>query len=280
MTEVPSESAPTASAAPPVTLTRRQLRKKRRRTNIVGVLGELLITAGVLVFLFLGWQLWLNDIIVGEQHRGQAADLSEEWVAERAPDWDSGNIPTREEPLVPVDYGVPIIPAKVDNAKEFAIMYVPRFGSDYQRTIFEGIDEKLVLDTKGIGRYPDTQQVGEVGNFAVAAHRTTHGKPFADIGELRVGDKIIIRTPDAYYTYAFRNMEYVWPDAVDVLNPLPREPDTVELTDRIITLTSCNPRFSRAERIIAYGVLESWQPTDAGPPAEIAHLVTPAIPEG
>lgn len=277
MTENRSEKA---DAAPPVTLTRRQLRKRRKRTTIVGVIGELLITAGMLVFLFLGWQLWLNDIIVGEQHRGQAADLSEEWIAERAPDWDSGNAATRDEPVAPVDYGVPIVPTKAANAKEFAIMYVPRFGGDYQRTISEGIDEKLVLDVKGIGRYPDTQMPGENGNFAVAAHRTTYGKPFADIGELRVGDKIIIRTTDAYYTYAFRNMEYVWPSATDVLNPIPREADTVEVTDSIITMTSCNPRFSRAERIIAYGVLESWQPAEAGPPAEIAHLVNPPETEG
>src|SRR5690606_5974127 len=94
------------------------------------------------------------------------------------------------------------------------------------------------------------------------------------IGELRVGDKIIIRTQDAYYTYVFRNMEYVWPSDVDVLNPLPRVSDAIEVTDRILTMTSCNPRYSRAERIIAYSVLESWQPAEAGPPAEIAHLVS------
>jgi len=260
--------------APPATtrtVTRRQLRRRRQQASVVGVIGELLLTAGVLVFLFLGWQLWLNDLIVGDQRRKEAADLGQEWALE---DWNKGNAPTRDEPVVPVDYGVPIIPATVAEAKQFAIMYVPRFGGDYQRTISEGISEKLVLDTKGIGRYPDTQQPGEPGNFALAAHRTTYGKPFADIGELRVGDKIIIRTPEAYYVYAFRNMEYVWPSAVDVLNPIPRE-DTVEAIDRIITLTSCNPRYSRAERIIAYGVLESWQPAEAGPPAEIAHLVNP-----
>lgn len=269
-----TENQPAAEPAPQrVPVTRRTLRKSRRRTTLVGVVGELLITAGVLVFLFLGWQLWLNDLIVGEQHREEAAELSDEWEAELAPLWNEGNTPARDEPIEPVDYGVPVVPAKADNGQQLAIMYVPRFGSDYQRTISEGIDEKLVLNSKGIGRYPDTQQPGEPGNFAVAAHRTTYGKPFADIGELRVGDKIIIRTPDAYYTYAFRNMEYVWPSAVDVLNPVPREPDTVDVVDRIITLTSCNPRFSRAERIIAYGVLETWQPATAGPPAELAHLI-------
>lgn len=246
---------------------RRRARVNRQRVTVVGVIGELFITAGVLVFLFLGWQLWLNDLIVGEQHREEAAGLAEAW--------DTGNAPIHEQPAVPVDYGVPIVSAKVGDAQQFAIMYVPRFGSDYQRTVWEGVSESRVLDTKGIGRYPETQLPGEVGNFAVAAHRTTYGKPFSDIGELRVGDKIIIRTQDAYYTYVFRNMEYVWPSAVDVLNPLPRVSDTIEVTDRILTMTSCNPRFSRAERIIAYSVLESWQPAEAGPPTEIAHLVNP-----
>lgn len=278
MNDTPSSAAgPVGSADPDGAAqvpTRREVRarqrQKSRRVTIVGVIGELFITAGVLVFLFLGWQLWLNDLIVGEQHREEAAELAQEWD-----DWDAGNTPVRDQPIVPVDYGEPIVPAVVADAEQFAIMYVPRWGSDYQRTVWEGISEAKVLDRKGIGRYPDTQMPGEVGNFAVAAHRTTYGKPFSEIGELRVGDKIIIRTKDAYYTYVFRNMEYVWPSAVDVLNPLPREPDTIEVTDRILTMTSCNPRFSRAERIIAYSVLESWQPADAGPPAEIAHLVNP-----
>src|SRR5690554_5372919 len=120
---------------PAALLSRRALRKRRQRVTVVGVLGELLITAGVLVFLFLGWQLWLNDLIVGEQHREEAADLSEEWD-----NWDAGNTPTRDAPLTPIDYGVPIIPAMVGNAEQLAIMYVPRFGSDYQRTVSEGID--------------------------------------------------------------------------------------------------------------------------------------------
>lgn len=269
MTENESATAHHTGAPLP---TRRTLRHQRRRTNIVGIIGELLITAGVLVFLFLGWQLWLNDIIVGEQHRGEAEQLGEQWDEQAGPVWDSGNTSSRDTPDDPIDYGPPIVPAKAGNTEQFAILYVPRFGHDYQRAINEGIDRKTVLDGKGIGHYPDTQLPGELGNFAVAAHRMTWGKPFADIGELRVGDKIYVRTADAYYTYVFRNLEYVWPNAVDVLNPLPRA-DIAEFSDRIITLTSCNPKYSMAERIIAYGVLESWQPASAGPPTDIAHLI-------
>jgi len=62
---------------------------------------------------------------------------------------------------------------------------------------------------------------------------------------------------------------------VGVLEPVPQAPG-VPPADRVITLTSCNPLFSAAERIIAYGVLEHWQPTSAGMPSELADLIEEA----
>ena len=52
---------------------------------------------------------------------------------------------------------------------------------------------------------------GEPGNFAVAAHRTTYGKPFNRIADLRLNDPIVIETQDGWYTYRFRTLEYVTP---------------------------------------------------------------------
>jgi LPXTG-site transpeptidase (sortase) family protein len=241
-------------------------RRRRRRVSVVGVFGELLITAGVLVFLFLGWQLWLNDIIEGNHQNDVAADLAQSW--------DSGNISLNREPTK-VDYGDPIVDTAPATAKQLAIMYIPRFGADWQRTVSEGVDPGLVLNKNGIGHYEVSQMPGAVGNFAVAAHRTTHGAPFSSIAELQVGDKIYVRTPDAYYTYVFRNREYVSPQGVGVLDPVPQF-QGVDPAARLLTMTSCNPKFSAAERIIAYAVLESWQPASAGPPAEIAPVVTSA----
>ena len=239
-------------------------RQRRRRVSIIGVVGELLVTAGVLVFLFLGWQLWLNDIIVGDQQNQVAADLAQTW--------DSGNSPPNREPVI-ADYGDPIVDGVLAEATPFAVMYVPRFGTDWTRTISEGISLSRVLNKNGIGRYGISQMPGAIGNFAVAAHRTTYGAPFSSIDQLRLGDKIYIQTPDAYYTYVFRNREYVSPRGVGVLDPVPQF-QGVDPTARIMTMTSCNPKFSAAERIIAYAVLESWQPTSAGPPAELAPLVS------
>lgn len=239
-------------------------RQRRQRVSVIGVIGELLITAGVLVFLFLGWQLWLNDLIVGAEDNHAAAALAQTWEIE--------NPPTRDVPVTPIDYGDPVVSAAPANAKTLAIMYVPRFGADWTREIAEGIGLSDVLNTRRIGHYPTTQMPGDVGNFAVAAHRLTYGAPFRDIDQLRLGDRIYVMTPDGYYTYLFRNLEYVDKHGVGVLDPVPQQAD-VEPTTRLLTLMSCNPKWSTAERIVAYAVFESWQPISAGPPAEIAPLV-------
>ena len=242
----------------------------RRKFSVIGFIGELLITAGVLVFLFLGWQLWLNDIVVGNQQDKAASQLAKSWTGDGTahPEPTSHPTPTPSPSELP-GYGDPIVPAVQANAKPFAVMYIPRFGSDYVRTIAEGISTSTVLDKGIIGHYPKTQMPGEVGNFAVAAHRTTHGAPFHLIATLRVGDKIYVRTADGYFTYDFRGLEYVRPTGIGVLDPVPQSPG-VAPTDRVLTMTSCNPMFSAAERIIGYAVFDSWQPTSAGPPAEIA----------
>jgi sortase A len=247
---------------------RRSARSARRRTSVVGVIGELLLTAGVLILLFLGWQLWWNDAIMAGQQSTAASDLSAQWLEEgRAM---HGETP----PPAPEDYGDPVVaPASFENGEAFAVMYVPRFGEDSQRRIAEGVGLDVLNTTRlGVGHYPGTQMPGEVGNFAIASHRSAYGGGMHEIDQLQLGDAIYVQTQDGWYTYRFRDFEYVTPETVDVLAPVPHHPD-LQPTDRIVTLTSCNPLFSTAERIIAYGVLESWQPATAGPPAEIADVV-------
>lgn len=125
----------------------------------------------------------------------------------------------------------------------------------------------------GIGHYPQTQMPGDVGNFAIAAHRSANGGGMHLINTFQLGDPIYVQTADGYYTYRFRELQYVEPSAVEVLAPVPNDP-AAKPTDRIISLITCNPLYSTAERVIAYGVFESWQPTSAGPPAELAPIIT------
>ena len=87
------------------------------------------------------------------------------------------------------------------------------------------------------------------------------------------GDRIYVQTAQGYYTYVFRNSQIVLPDRVDVLAPVPTQPG-IAPEERILTLTTCNPRFGSEERFISYAVLDSWQPASAGPPEEIAAVVS------
>lgn len=260
-------------------LSRRERREAERAARpprspqpitVTGVIGELLITAGVVVMLFLGWYIWLNDIVAGNEQQ-QAAEVVQQELQER---WERGEA---ETPREPVDPGEPVVAEPAEAGEVFGTLIVPRFGADYVRPIAGGIDLRTVLNNRqiGIGHYLETQMPGEVGNFAIAAHRTTYGAPFADIAELRFGDKIYVETADGWYQYAFRGLEYVWPTRIEVLEPVPQAPD-IEPTDRILTMTSCNPRFSSAERIIAYAVMETWYPRAGGPPAELAGVVEAA----
>ena len=259
---------------PPAEPTRRALRHRgrRARVSVVGVLGELLITAGLLVLSFLGWHLWWNDMVMAGQQSTAAALISQTWIDDDVSNRDPAAAAVADSAGA-VDFGEPVVAETVGESESFAVLYVPRFGADYNRSIAEGIGTDVLNSSRsGIGHYPGTQMPGEVGNFALAAHRSANGGGMRLINELRLGDAISVQTADGYYTSRFRDLEYVAPTAVDVIAPVPHDAEAAPV-DRFITLTSCNPLLSTAERIIAYGVLESWQPTSAGPPAEVAIVI-------
>ena len=250
--------------------TRRFIRKRLKLMRVTGVTGEVLVTAGILMGLFLAWHLVLNDIIQGDRQNQSASSLAQQWQApesassEQEPATATVN-PSNEEPPVTVS------PAE---GEAFALLYVPRFGADYVRTLAEGVDVETVLNSRrlGVGRYLESEQLGEYGNFALAAHRTTFGAPFGDIGELRIGDQIYVEVPEGWHAYEFRNLEYVWETDVKVLNSFPKLQEEVP-GSRVITLTSCHPKFTVSERVIAYGLYSGWYPRAGGPPTEIADVV-------
>lgn len=222
--------------------------------------GELCVTVGVLMLLFVTWQLWWTDVQADRQQAVITADLRSSWADDRR----------SAAPLVaekPKDFGPPPqIPAPADG-EAFAIIHIPRFGADYQpRPVLAGTS--LDLLERGVGHYDGTALPGQVGNFAVAGHRVTYGRPFNQIAELRPGDPIVIETADAWYIYRMRSNLIVTPDRVDVVAPVPEQPGAVP-TERLITLTACHPMYSARERFIVHGVLDYWQPKSAGEPAEL-----------
>lgn len=241
---------------------RTRARPPRRRVSVVGILGELFITAGVLVLMFLGWQIWLGNLIDGSAQKDDSVALSQTWNKGEAAKPASNGRP---------DPGPPVVGTAPENAVQFANMIIPRFGADYIRPIREGIGVEDVLNL-GVGHYPGTAMPGAVGNAAFAAHRTGHGSPFFDIEKIQVGDHIFIETEAGWYQYSMRSLEYVQPSGVGVLEAVPQAPG-VPPTDRILTLTSCNPVFTASERIVLYSTFDTWYPRAGGAPAEIAAVV-------
>ena len=244
--------------------------KRPPRITVTGVLGELLMTVGVLVLAFVGWKFYLMSYL-GEMEQAQGAQDFSAQLAEAAQ-----NAPAPDE--VSED-GIPVRTVPTEQATEFGVLYVPRFGDGWSRSIAEGIDRHEVIDHY-LGHYPTTGAPGSEGTFALAGHRTTGvGGPFFHITDLRLGDKLYVETVDGWYVYEFRSGEYVQPEQVDVLNPVPRVPDAFS-GDRLMVLTSCNPRYSAAERVIAYAVFDGFVPRASGAPAEIAASVAQRDEQG
>ncbi|MET1065658.1 MAG: class E sortase [Arthrobacter sp.] len=241
----------------------------RRRgvlARIVVVLAELLITAGVVVLLFVAWQLWWTNVAADARQRDAVKEFARNF-----------EIPAAPAPTSTLDRGQPKVSEEPVPGATIGIVYVPRFGGEYTRPLVQGTTP-AVLDALGLGHYEGTAMPGAVGNVALAGHRQTHGAVLDNVDALVPGDRIYLQTRDGYYVYSFRNSEIVLPDRTDVLLPVPTHPAATP-TERYLTMTSCNPRFGSEERIIAYSLLESWQPASAGPPPEIAAQVQRAAGE-
>ena len=238
-------------------VSRHRKSRPRRRATFTSVLGELLLTAGVLVAGFVGWQYYLMDTIVGGQQQEAATVF--------AASLSSGDRVSQE----PLRTDEPPQESQPGFTEDYAVMYIPRFG-DFQRVIGEGA-VPLVIDApeQGLGRYEASALAGEMGNMAIAGHRNGQGGPFTDLDHLQVGDRIYIQTSEAWYVYEFRNNQYVHPSQVSVVAPVPDMPE-VPADDRYLTLTTCDPEWSPEGRLITFAVMVGW--TDAMPQELADHL--------
>lgn len=253
----------------------RQGRKRRARLSPLTVIGELLFTSGLIVGGYLLWQPWYTTVVVQGEQVQIAQQVSRE-LRENPPAEEPA-----AEPTQPIDPGAVPVSAAVDENDVFGVVYIPAFGNTFANVLAEGTNPRNVLNAgdRGIGRYEMTQLPGEPGNMALAAHRSgPFTTPFRDVMNLRIGDAIYIETAQGWYTYRFRSLEYVWPVETDVLYPFPRI-EGLPGTDQVLTLTTCHPEnWSTAERAIAYALLEDFQPSSDGPPAELLES-NPALAE-
>jgi sortase A len=225
---------------------RRAARAAKDSPTVVAsrAIGELFITFGVLMLLFVTYQLWWTNVLAGQQ-ADRAADQIQE-------DWANGRKPDAFEP-----------------GQGFAIMYIPKL--DVVVPIAEGIDKNKVLDRGMVGHYGEGQlktamPEDKQGNFAVAGHRNTHGEPFRYINQLEPGDPIVVETRDKYYTYEMSSiLPQTVPSNVSVISPVPEQSGFTK-PGRYITLTTCTPEFKSTYRMIVWGKMVDERPRSEGKP--------------
>ncbi|WP_021597059.1 class E sortase [Actinomadura welshii] len=202
------------------------------RTVIRGM-GELCITAGLILMLFVTYELWGT----GRYTQGAQDRLGDEMLK----NWRDG----------------PVTTEKVRLGKGLAMIRVPRFGKGYHFVVIEGVGREDLR--KGPGHYPGTALPGQVGNFVVSGHRTTYSAPFNRLGELDRGDRILIDTRERQYVYTVTDRRIVKPSATEVTASVPFHPKR-RPTERLITLTTCHPKYSAAKRMIVFGELAESRP--------------------
>lgn len=223
-------------------------------------LGQTLITLGLLILLFVAYELWGTGFYTEAQQSHLETTIQQQWKASSAPD-----VSTLKVDNVPLGSGV-------------AVLFIPRLGRHYHFVVVEGTGFTDLQ--KGPGHYPGTALPGQVGNFAVAGHRTTYLHPFQDIAKLRRGDYIVLETKDHWFTYRIQDIpgtnipwkEIVQPTAVQVAYPVPDQPDpTLAPTLKLLTFTSCHPEYSASERFVIHALLVN----DTVKPALPTALTTP-----
>ena len=276
---------PTPPTAPSVEPDREPGRRAGRRPGrragralaaATSVLGELLLTAGALLLLFVAWQLWWTDVVADREQAVVTAALQEGWAA--APAAPAAPADPAADPAA-ASAPPPALAAPAEG-EAFGVVHVPRFGADWQpRPVVEGTSADDL--EAGVGHYPGTALPGEVGNVALAGHRNTYGRPFHEIAALEPGDPVVVETAEGWFVYRATTAEVVRPRDVDVVAPVPGDPTAVP-TERLLTLTACHPVGSARERYVQHAALDRFVPRAAGVPPELAGTAgaDPSDPSG
>ena len=239
---------------------------RRRQTvggAIVSLIAELLIIAGAGTGLYVLWTAWWTDVVAVHEQTQLVTTLQQPTPKKVVGTEHRGPAPVLSEP------------AAIESV--FGTMQIPRFGADYDRPIGEGTDREKVLNTIGLGHYQGTAMPGAEGNFAVAGHRVTYGKPLNQIAELQTGDAIVVRVTDkakdfdTWYVYKVTDSQIVTPDHIETIAPVPNKPGvTPTADDRWLTLTACHPMWSAKQRYVVHAKLDYWMLVSEGTPKELA----------
>ncbi|GAA1966130.1 class E sortase [Kitasatospora viridis] len=226
---------------------------RRPRTPLaraLGVVGELLITLGVLLALFVAYSLWWTDVLAGRQADQAAQRLRHTWTAPAAPD-----------PAYQPGGGI-------------GFLHVPAMGKDYSVLIKMGTDPDVLNEgVAGVYTQPYAAAMpwAPSGNFALAAHRDGHGAKFHDLDEVQKGAPIVVETRDSWFVYRVDAvLDQTTKDDTGIVAPVPEKAGYTQ-PGHYITLTTCTPVYTSRYRMAVWGSLVRVDPVDAKrtPPPEL-----------
>ncbi len=213
--------------------------------------GELLITFGLVILLFAAYEVWGKTAIVDAHQSQLAQELDRAWGEEPAvaPSIAPTGAPTPSPSVAPGP----------NLANVIAKLYIPRLKKSW--VVVQGVTQADIRYAPG--HYPRSAMPGEDGNFSVAGHRNR--ATFWDLDLLQPEDKIIVESKTTWFIYKVTASKVVLPTAVEVVQPVPPG----QSPGKLITLTTCNPKFDNYQRLIIHGTLIDTMPRSAGKPAEL-----------
>ncbi|MGH3905170.1 MAG: class E sortase [Pseudonocardiaceae bacterium] len=251
-----------------------------RVRQIVQGVGEIILTLGLVVLLFVFYEVYVTNWFSAIKQEEATAALQEWWANPRG-----------------------AVDRALEEGEGIGRLYVPAFGPDFSYTVLQGTTQDTLA--VGPGHYEDTAMPGEPGNFSVAGHRVGKGAPFLDLDQLESCDAMVVETRTEWFVYRMLPMadeaatwargkgaedrcqgvaplpapypvapgqEIVSPAQSEVIAPVPGAPDAAlpsEQQQRLITLTTCHPKFSAKQRLIIHGVLVAEYPKGDERPAEL-----------
>ncbi len=201
---------------------------------VLSGLGQVMITLGIVLLLFCVYELKVTSLYTDQQQHVLGRQLDTTWAAPP---------PKRTTVLAPFKEGEGI-----------ARIYLPSIGKNQVHVVVEGVSHEDLK--KGPGHYPGTTLPGNMGNVVISGHRTTYGAPFNRLDEVGIGDPIVLETRSFFYTYLVVKSFIVKPTALGETLPVPEMPG-VKPTQRLLTLTTCNPKYSARTRLIVRALLQT-----------------------
>ncbi len=212
--------------------------------RVVDIVGRILIGGGVVLLLFTAYQIWGTSIQEAHTQSALRTQLQQETNSQ-----EIRHALAEESALDKLPTGPPVAAPRTSDPAEgepIGDIRIPVIGIN--QVVVEGINTPDLR--KGPGHYIGTPLPGQSGNAAIAGHRTTYGHPFYNLDSVKVGDPIVLTTLQGIFVYDATKSFVVSPSNTDVIKNVFAD---------MLTLTTCNPRFSASTRLVVQAELAHSQ---------------------